>query len=125
MPAVVYELDSGDVAELKKLLEYDPYLDKSLGEDALKRLHDDKLANVIFTRQEYSLRDGAALGFDSGKNYLYLKANDDFLKLADEKLKNAVKSIKKAGKDYEDKFIALVEDEQNRGNAGIGAIFGG
>ncbi len=125
MPTVVYELDGSESSELKKLLEYDPYLDKSLGEEALKKLHDDKFANVIFSRQEYSLREGAALGLDEKKCYLYLKANGDFLKLADEKLKKNFKSAKRAPQEQEDRFVALIEDEQNRGNAGIGAIFGG
>ncbi len=125
MSTVVYELDAAESSELKKFLEYDPYLDKSLGEEALKKLHDDKLTNVIFSRQEYSLREGSALGLDEKKCYLYLKANNDFLKLADEKLKKSFKSVKRTTKEQEEKFIAVVEDEQNRGNAGIGAIFGG
>lgn len=125
MPAVVYECDASESGELKKFLEYDPYLDKSLDEAALKKLNDDKQANIIFSRQEYSLRDGTSLGLSNGKSYLYIKANDDFLKGADEKLKRSFKGIKLASKEDEQKFINIIEDEQNRGNAGIGAIFGG
>lgn len=125
MPAVVYECDASESGELKKFLEYDPYLDQSLDEEALKKLNGDKQANIIFSRQDYSLRDGASIGLVQGKSYLYLQANDDFLKEADKKLKNSFKGIKRASKEDEQKLINIIEEEHNRGNAGIGAIFGG
>ncbi|HUC39057.1 MAG TPA: hypothetical protein VL944_02915 [Candidatus Acidoferrum sp.] len=125
MTAAVYEIDAAESESLKKFLEYDPYLDKSLGEEELKKLNTDKEANVIFSRQEYSLRDGASLGLQRGKFYLYIKANDDFLKVADAKLKKSFKSAKRASREEEEKFISVIEEEQNRGNAGIGMIFGG
>lgn len=125
MPAVVYECDASEANELKKFIEYDPYLDKSLGEEALKKLNSDKEANIIFSRQEFSLRDGASLGLSKEKSYLYINANDDFLKGADEKLKKNFKSLKRAPKEEEEKFISVVEEEHNEGNAGISTIFGG
>lgn len=125
MPAVVYEIDSHDVDSLKKLLEYDPYLDKNLDENALKNLSNDKLANIIFARQAYDIRIGSAFGINNGKYYLYIKANEDFLKGADEKLRMGFKSIKKASKEDEEKVIKTIEDEENRANEGIGSIFGG
>ncbi len=125
MPAVVYECDASEAAELKKFLEYDPYLDKSLDDEALKKLHDDKQANIIFSRQEFSLRDGASLGLSKDKSYLYINANEDFLKGADEKLKKSFKSIRRAPNGEEQKFISIIDEEHNMGNAGIGAIFGG
>ncbi len=125
MPAIVYECEASESEALKKFLEYDPYLDKSLDEAALKKLNDDKQANIIFSRQEYSLRPGESLGLERGKFYLYLKANEDFLKGADDKLKKSFKSVKRSNPESEQKFISTIEDEQNRGNAGIGAIFGG
>ena len=125
MPAVVYECDASEANELKKFIEYDPYLDKSLSEEALKKLNSDKEANLIFSRQEFSLRDGASLGLPKGKFYLYINANDDFLKGADDKLKKRFKSVKRPPKDEEQKFIYIVEEEHNKGNAGISAIFGG
>ena len=125
MPAVVYECDPAESAELKRILDYDPYLDKSLDEDALKKLNGDKQANIIFSRQEFSLREGASLGLSNGKYYLYINANEEFLEGADVKLKKGFKSIKRASKDDEQKFIGIIEEEHNAGNAGIGAIFGG
>ncbi len=125
MSAVVYEVDHKDVEPLKKLLEYDPYLDKSLDENMLKNLSNDRLANIIFARQAYDLRIGGAFGIHNEKYYLYIKANDDFLKGADEKLKKNFGSIKRASKEDEERVIKAIEDEENRANAGIGSIFGG
>ncbi len=125
MPVAVYEIDASEVESFKKFLEYDPYLDKALSEEELKKLNSDKLANIIFARQEYSLRDGRALGMEDGKYYLYLKANDEFLALAQEKLLKSFKSIKRASKVAEEKFNAIIKEEEDRANAGVGAIFGG
>ncbi|MCL4389489.1 MAG: hypothetical protein M1528_01250 [Candidatus Marsarchaeota archaeon] len=125
MSISVYEVDASEADALKKFLEYDPYLDKALNEEALKNLRSDKLANVIFARQEYSLRDGESIGMPPGKSYLYIKAGDEFLKLAEEKLLKNFKTVKKAPKTAEQKFIAIIDDEESRGNAGIGSIFGG
>ncbi len=125
MPAVVYECDASEANELKKFIEYDPYLDKSLDDEALKKLNSDREANIIFSRQEFSMRDGTSLGLSKEKFYLYINANDDFLKGADTKLKKKFKSLKRASKTEEEKFISVVEEEHNAGNAGIGAIFGG
>jgi hypothetical protein len=125
LPVAVYEIDASEVESFKKFLEYDPYLDKALSEEELKKLNSDKLANIIFARQEYSLRDGRALGMEDGKYYLYLKANDEFLALAQEKLLKSFKSIKRASKVAEEKFNAIIKEEEDRANAGVGAIFGG
>ena len=125
MPAIVFECDASEAEALKKALEYDPYLDKSLDESALKKLTTDKDANIIFARQEYELRDGGAFGLDSGKYYLYLKANDEFLKGAEEKLKKQFKTVKRAAPQEEGKVIKVIEEEENQVNAGVGSIFGG
>ncbi len=125
MAAAVYEVDASEYDALKKFLEYDPYVDKSLSEEDLKKLNAEKAYDSLFSRQEYSLREGASLGLEKGKYYLYINASEDFLKVADEKLKKNFKSVKKASKEQEGKFISIIEEEQNRGNAGIGMIFGG
>ncbi len=57
---------------MKKLLEYDPYLDKSLSPEQLSKLKDDSYANIIFARQDYWIKDGISLGLDREKNYLIL-----------------------------------------------------
>ena len=125
MPERVYVCDEAEYQALKKALEYDPYLDKSFDDEKLRALKDDKYANVIFSRQEYSLREGAAMGLEKGKYYLYIKANDDFLKSADDRLAHEFKSVKRAPPDAESKVIALINEEQSKANEGFGSIFGG
>lgn len=125
MPEHVYECDNEEYPALKKVLEYDPYLDKTLDDDALKKLAGDKYANTIFARQEYSVRDGLSVSLDKNKYYLYLKANEDFLKLAEERFSKEFKTVKRSGKESEDKIIAIIHDEESRANQGFGAIFGG
>jgi len=155
MPERVFEIDSTESKALKKFLEYDPYLDKSKipetpkewedpkffenhpelkdeaerkiaqVKEALKGLSEDKYANVIFARQSYSLREGSTLALDAKKSYLYLKASEDFLKLAEEKLKSNFKTVKRASQSDEAKVISTIEEEESKGNAGMGIIFGG
>ncbi len=125
MPEHVYECDNDEYPALKKVLEYDPYLDKSLDDAALKKLSSDKYANAIFARQEYSIRDGISVSLEKNKYYLYLKANEDFLKLAEERFSKEFKTVKRAGKESEDKVIGIIHDEETRANQGFGAIFGG
>ena len=125
MPEYVYECDSQEYPALKKALEYDPYLDKSLDDAALKKLSGDKYANIIFARQEYSIRDGISVGLDKNKCYLYLKANEDFLKLAEERFSKEFKTVRRADKQSEDKVTGIIHDEESRANQGFGAIFGG
>lgn len=148
----VYECDKSEADALKKVLEYDPYLDpsripksrydekelkklspeeqKAYEEDeakrkeAMKKLSEDKFANVIFARQDYDLRDGGMFGLDSGKYYLYLSAPDDFLSLAEERFKNEFKSIKRAPKEVEEKVTAKIKEEKDKVNVGLGSIFG-
>jgi hypothetical protein len=154
MTVRVYECDASEAQKLKKLLAYDPYLDSNLipktrevdekelarmspeekkkldeqdaaARAASEKLRNDPMMNVIFARQDTDFREGGALGLDGGKYYLYVKATDEFLKLADEKLAKEFKSVKRADPEVEKKFIALKEDEESKANAGFGAIFGG
>jgi hypothetical protein len=154
MPVHVYECDQSEAQKLKKLIAYDPYLDSNLipktrevdpkelekmspedrkkiedqdaaAKAASEKLRNDPMMNVIFARQDTDLREGRALGLNDDKYYLYLKATDEFLKLADEKLSKEFTSVKRASAEIEKKFIAVKEDEESRANAGFGAIFGG
>ncbi len=121
----VYECDRNDYERLKKLLEYDPYLDKSISSEQLETIRNDKYANIIFARQSYVLKDGSSLGMDAKKYYLYLKAGDEFFKDAEEKLKKEIASIKRSDSETEKKIIAIINEEENKGNYGIGLILGG
>ncbi len=153
MAARVYECDVAEVQALKKLLNYDPYLDPNLipkipeiDEKALaamseeqrtqikqkeeaaraasKKLSEDKMANVIFARQDCDLREGKSFGIEGNKSYLLIRATDEFLNLAEERFKKEFKTVKRAPHDIEKKLIALKEDEESRANAGFGSIFG-
>ncbi len=125
MPERVYECDRNDHEKLKKLLEYDPYLDKSISSEQLEVIRNDKYANIIFARQSYVIKDGSSLGMDAKKYYLYLKAGDEFFKDAEEKLKKEIASIKRSDADTEKKIITIINEEENKGNYGIGLILGG
>jgi hypothetical protein len=151
LSARVYECSKSEVEELKKTLSYDPYLDTSLippsqkGSDKpvdkmspeeLKEMENrtksineamEKLgqkAKIIFSRQEYELKDGAAVGLKSDTTYLYLNAPDEFLKGAEERFKTEFKTIKRASPEEEQKVISSIKEEQERANAGFGSIFG-
>ncbi|MGI0100839.1 MAG: hypothetical protein ACREBH_03955 [Candidatus Micrarchaeaceae archaeon] len=152
MPARVYECDRSETEGLKKVLAYDPYLDTSIipqpkgdkdlskmsdeekrqdkereeqVEKSLKELSTSLKGRIIFSRQEYSLRDGASLGLKDNVSYLYLNATDDFLKGAEERFRTEFKTIKRASPEDEQKVINAIKEEEERANAGFGSIFGG
>ncbi len=125
MATRVYVCDASHSEELKKLLAYDPYLDKSLNEEQLAKVRTDPEANVIFVRQDYVLKEGAAYGLDSQKCYLYLKAQDDFLDQAEKKLKKLIQGLQRASKGDEDKVSAAITEERSAAEQGLGSIFGG
>ncbi|MCL5008274.1 MAG: hypothetical protein M1156_00065 [Candidatus Marsarchaeota archaeon] len=124
MPSQVYVCDASEANDLKRLMEYDPYLDKNLNEQQLADLKDNDDANTIFARQDYSIKDGISINLDSQKYYLYISASEEFLARAEKKLKANIKSIKRADKETEDKVINLVEGERQQSEEGIGSIFG-
>ncbi len=99
----IYECESGKKAELKKILEEDPYAEDS------------------FARVGYKIRDGATLEEDKDKVYLYITASADFLKKADEKLKDIAKPLE--GEKAE-KIIAKIKKEEESAESGLGSIFG-
>lgn len=121
----VYECDRVDHEKLKRLIEYDPYLDKSLTSEQIEKIRNDRYANIIFARQSYVLKDGSSLGMDPGKYYLYLKAGDEFFKDSEEKLKKEIPSIKRLDPESEKKVVDIINEEESKGNYGIGMIMGG
>lgn len=123
--ARVYVCKSDKLDALKRMLEYDPYLDKSLNEEDLARIKKDEEANIIFARQDYLLKDGAALNLDRDKYYLYLSATDEFLEKAERKLKKEIDGIEEADKETEDRIISTIEEERKESEQGLGLIFGG
>ena len=124
MPARVYVVDATKQEQLKKLVEYDPYLDKSLDNEALAKLRGDELANVIIARQTYKIREGALLNLDRSKSYLYISATEEFLVKAEKKLKAGIPEIKRVDPEIEKKIIASIDEEQSKAESGFGFIFG-
>ncbi|MGC8687294.1 MAG: hypothetical protein ACP5RM_01175 [Candidatus Micrarchaeia archaeon] len=131
----VYEFDKSEEEKLKKMLAYDPFTDPSAippskdgasAENGIAKLAEkDKYYDVIFARQEYSLREGASVGLATDKVFLYLKANDEFFPRAEEKLKANFQSFKRASPEAESKLVAFIKEEQERSNEGFGMLFGG
>ncbi len=99
----VYECDIAKKKELTKILEADPYADDS------------------FARAGYKTREGAAIGEDKAKMYLYISADEAFLKKAEERLKGVVERAKE---DVEKKIVELIEKEEENATSGFGDIFG-
>ena len=154
IPARAYVLNSSDAAALKKILEYDPYLDPNLipkipkewddaeymrkhpeleqqaaqkkkeAAEAMDKLKNDKEMNLIFARQDYQLKDGISLGLDREKSYLYLSADEAFLEAGEAKLKKNISSLQRAPQDVEKQLIDDIEQERQKSDQGLGFIFG-
>jgi len=152
LPVRVYECNRSEVEALKKVLNYDPYLDtnlipsskkddrpiESLTEEERRQIEEKekqisetqrKIAEspagkVIFTRQEYQLKDGENLNLKKDTVYLYLSAPDVFLDNAEDRFKNEFKAIKRASKEEEETVITAIKQEEENANAGFGSIFG-
>lgn len=99
----LYECEANKKADLNKILETDPYSSDS------------------FARVGYKLRDGATLGEDKAKLFLYLSADADFIKKADEKLKDIAKPL---SGDVEKRIIDKIVAEEENATQGFGGMFG-
>jgi hypothetical protein len=105
-------------------MEHDPYLDKSLSEEQLSTLKQDLDANIIFARQDYKIKEGGMLNLDPEKCYLFLNANEEFLKRAEPKLLKSIEGIKRAASETEGRVLSSIDNEISNSEAGIGSIFG-
>lgn len=125
LPIRVYCCASNEVASLKKILEYDPYLDGSLGKEDLEKVKADPEANIIFARQDYVLKDGVSLSLNPDQYYLYLKSEDaGFLDGGEKKLKAKISSFKRAAPEEEKKVIEVINRDRSNSEQGLGMIFG-
>lgn len=120
----VYVCDESESSALSKMLKYDPALDTSIDAKRLTEIQSDRYSGVIFARQHYEFREARAFGIESDKYYLYISASDDFLERAEMRLSHEFKSVKRADRESESKVISFIKEEESRGNAGIGSIFG-
>jgi hypothetical protein len=99
----VYECEGGKKAALMKILEADPYSEGS------------------FARVGYKVKDGAMLGEDKAKMYVYVKASDEFVKKADELLKDVASP---ATPEVEKRVVEKIQKEEEDAEGGLGSIFG-
>lgn len=107
------------------MLEYDPYLDGSLGAEELAKLKSDPDANIIFARQDYVLKDGVSTSLNEKEYYLYIKSEDlGFLEKGEKKLKEKISSMKRSTPEEEKKIIEMINKERSEGEQGLGLIFG-
>ncbi len=99
----VYECELSKKAEVMKILEAEPYAEDS------------------FARVGYKVKDGSSIGEDSGKLYIYISASEDFLKKADERLKDAAKP---AEEEVQKRIGEKIMKEEEEAESGFGSIFG-
>lgn len=99
----VFAIPAGKRKELAALLEADPYAEGS------------------FARAGYKMKDGAAIGENAENIYVYIKADEGFLKSARGKLGPLLAEIKK---EDEDRIAEKIEKEEAAAEGGFGAIFG-
>jgi len=99
----VYECEASKKADVMKILEADPYKEGS------------------FARVGYKVKDGATIEEEGGKTYVYISASEDFVKKADELLKDLATPMKE---DDAKRISKKISDEEEAAGAGVGSIFG-
>ena len=99
----VYECELSKKKELMKVLEAEPYKEDS------------------FARIGYKVKEGASLDENKEKLYVYISASEDFVKKADEMLKDIAKP---ASKEIEDRVGEKIRKEEEEAESGFGSIFG-
>lgn len=124
MPARVYVVAISKLQDLKKLINYDPYLDNAIKDEELAKVRADEMANIIFARQDCQIKEGVAVGLDREKAYLYVNANDEFLEKADKKIKMQIEGAERADPESEQKVIAQINEELSKAESGFGSLFG-
>jgi len=87
----------------------------------LKILGADPYAEESFARVGYRIRDGASLGEDKTKIYVYISSSQGFVKKADEALKDVAVPLK--GETAE-RIIKKIKEEEEAAEQGLGSIFG-
>lgn len=90
-----YVCEPADKAKLKKIIEADPY------------------APVSFGRIAPQMKE------EGGKVYLYIKAESEFFKFAEEKFKE-IPSMKRSEKADEEKIVGMIHKEEEEAAGGFG-----
>ncbi len=95
--------------------------DLSKKKDLLKILEADKFAEDSFERIGYKLREGASLGEDKSKLYVYVSSSEDNVKKADEKIKSVANVLQG---EKEKKVLDKIAAEDEGAETGFGSMFG-
>ncbi|MFA5929653.1 MAG: hypothetical protein WC861_02120 [Candidatus Micrarchaeia archaeon] len=108
---LVFEVPNASKAKLVALLEADPY------------------GKPCFSRNGYKVKDGAHMGQDKEKCYVFMRATDEFAIFARGKLKGLVDAEgKELAVESKPEVVAavakIIEEEESNAEVGFGAIFG-
>lgn len=99
----LYEVALEKKSAMTKILEADPYAEQS------------------FARAGYRIRDGASLGEDKSKIYLFISSSENFIKKADEALKEVAAIVKN---EAAERIIRKIKEEEEAAEQGLGSLFG-
>lgn len=99
----IYECEISKKAEVTKVLEAEP------------------LAEDSFARMGYKVKEGVSIDEDKEKLYIYISASDEFLKKADEKLKDLATP---ASEEAQKRVGEKIQKEEQQAESGFGSIFG-
>lgn len=100
---LVFEAPFSSKAKIAAIVEADPY------------------GHTSFSRNGYKIKDGATVGEDKEKVYIFMRATDEFAKFAKEALKD-VAAVSKS--DVAERIAKKIEEEESSAQVGFGAIFG-
>jgi hypothetical protein len=101
---LVFEVPIADKAKLTAILEADPY------------------GKPCFSRNGYKMKDGAQVGQDREKTYVFMRATDEFAVFARAKLKELAAVESKP--EVTAAVAKVIEDEESSAEQGFGSIFG-
>jgi len=100
---LVFEAPTMNKAKVTAIVEAEPY------------------AHVSFSRNGYKVKDGATIGEEKDKVYVFMRATDEFAKFAREKLKDVAAESKP---EVAERVAKKIEEEESSAQVGFGAIFG-
>ena len=95
--------------------------DISKKKDLIQILEADKFAEDSFFRIGYQMREGASLGDDKNKLYIYVSSSEENVKKADERIKSIATAL--TG-EKEKKLLEKIASENESAEAGFGSMFG-
>jgi hypothetical protein len=108
---MVFEAGIKDKPKIVALLEADPYGEKS------------------FSRNGYKVKDGAQVGQDREKCYVFMRATDEFASFARGKLKELAGAegkgiVSESAPEVAAAVAKAIADEENNAEVGFGSLFG-